>query len=94
MLAYVGFFLEKYFCNVKGTDIDCSMCSTILPSGDSSGTTLEVPSEALLHRSKLQCSDAANSQYLSKNIQICEHNEILRANICLFESFFVTLQPN
>ena len=55
--------------NVKGTEIDCSMCSTILPSGDSLGTTLEVPRMALLHRSKLQCSDAANSQYLSKNIK-------------------------
>ena len=33
----------------EDTDIDCSVCSTILPSGDSSGTTLEVPSEALLH---------------------------------------------
>ena len=64
--VYVIFYSNS---NVKGIDIDCSMCSTILPSGDSSGTTLEVPSEALLHRSKLQCSDAANSQYLSKNIK-------------------------
>ena len=39
--VYVIFF-EKSFCNVEDTDIDCSMCSTILPSGDSSGTTLEV----------------------------------------------------
>ena len=36
----------QYF---EDTDIDCSVCSTILPSGDSSGTTLEVSSEALLH---------------------------------------------
>ena len=63
MLAYMGFFLEKYFCNVEGTDTDCSMCSTILPSGDSSGITLEVPSEALLHPPKLQCSDAANTKF-------------------------------
>ena len=28
----------------------CSMCRTIPPTGKSSGTTLGVPSEALLHR--------------------------------------------
>ena len=66
-LAYVGFFLEKYFCNVKGTDIDCSMCSTILPSGDSSGPTLEVPSEALLHRSKLQSIVVRTTSFLRQN---------------------------
>ena len=62
----------QYF---EDTDIDCSMCSTILPSGDSSGTTLEVPSEALLHRSKLQSQYPATTKYLSQNIQICQHNK-------------------
>ena len=45
------------------------------------------------HRS-YSAANAANSQYLSKNIQICEHNEIYRLNICIFESFFVTLRLN
>ena len=71
-------FKSKYFsiwiffylkCTFEDTDIDCSMCSTILPSGDSSGTTLEVPSEALLHRSKLQGSIAASNNYLPKFIK-------------------------
>ena len=53
--------------NVEGTDIDCSMCSTILPSGDSSGTTLEVPFEALLHRSKLQSTVMRTTSFLRQN---------------------------
>ena len=58
----------QYF---EDTDIDCSMCSTILPSGDSSGTTLEVPSEpseALLHRSKLLSQYPATGNYLGQKL--------------------------
>ena len=54
--------------NFEDTDIDCSMCSTILPSGDSSGTTLEVPSEALLHRSKLLSQYPATGNYLGQKL--------------------------
>ena len=61
-LVYVIFYSNS---NVKGTDI-VPLPSRVSPV--SSGDTVT---------SKLQYSDAANSQYLSKNIQICEHNEIL-----------------
>ena len=54
----------QYF---EDTDIDCSVCSTILPRGDSSGTTLEVPSEALLHRSKLQSTVVRTTSFLWQN---------------------------
>ncbi len=81
MLAYMGFFSEKYFCNVKGTDTDCSMCSTIFRNGDSSGITLEVPSEALLHRSKLQSTFVQITRFWAKN---SNKFDFYHSNPCVF----------
>ena len=82
--VYVIFF-EKSFCNVEDTDIDCSMCSTILPSGDSSGTTLEVPSEALLHRSKLQCTIVQISSFWWQN----QINLIITMKKLVYSKYFL-----
>ena len=71
----------QYF---EDTDIDCSMCSTILPSGDSSGTTLEVPSEALLHL-EITIAVSCNWQlFRSKTIN-------MRANLHFLSKLFAHL---
>ena len=82
---------KKYLRNFEGTDIDCSMCSTILPSGDSFGTTLEVPSEALLHRSKLQCTFVQITRFWAKN---SNKFDFYHSNPCVFQIFVVILQSN
>ena len=88
------FFLhisKKSLSNFEDTDIDCSMCSTILPSGGSSGTTLEVPSVALLHRSKLQSHVCAHTQvFWPKNT-----NKLVfyAKKFAYFNFFCVSLQP-
>ena len=82
--------MSNFCCNFEGTDIDYSMCSTILPSGDSSGTTLEVPSEALLHRSKVQSHVCAHTQALSQqNINKFIFSCLIT---CVCQTFVVPLQ--
>ena len=43
--------------------------------------------------SNLQLQDAATNNYSPKNIHLCKHIKFFLTNICIFDFFFVILQP-
>lgn len=82
--AYVIFLYR----NFKDTDIDYSMYCTNPQSGDFSVAILVVPSEALLHRSKLSPHKRANNNLFPQKMQIIQAYLIfLRQNLAYLINF-------